>query len=134
MKLDRVTPTLTAQEFVNRWRGTTLKERSASQSHFNDLCRVLGWPSPTDVDQAGDWYTFERGVGKTLGSSGWADVWLKGHFGWEYKGPRRDLDRAYWQLSDYRDALENPPLLITSGAIFSRPASCSSASTPSALA
>ncbi len=27
----------------------------------------------------------ERGVHKTDGSRGWADVWLKGRFAWEYK-------------------------------------------------
>ena len=35
-------------------------------------------------------------------------------FIWEYKGPHKDLDRAYQQLQLYREDLENPPLLITS--------------------
>jgi hypothetical protein len=114
LKLDRVPPSLTPQEFVNRWRGTQLRERSASQSHFNDLCRVLGWPSPTDVDQEGEWYTFERGVAKLTGAGGWADVWLKDHFGWEHKGPKKDLDTAYAQLLKYKDSLGHPPLLVVS--------------------
>ena len=33
---------LTPQAFVAKWRGVTLKERSANQSQFNNLCAVLG--------------------------------------------------------------------------------------------
>jgi hypothetical protein len=29
---------LTPQDFVNRWRQVTGKERSAAQTHFDDLC------------------------------------------------------------------------------------------------
>lgn len=36
------------QEFQRKWIASELKERSASQSHFNDLCAVLGVPTPTD--------------------------------------------------------------------------------------
>jgi len=35
-----------------------------------------------------------------------------GHFGWEYKGKRKDLDAAFAQLQQYALALENPPLLV----------------------
>jgi hypothetical protein len=43
---------------------------------------------------------------------GWADVWMRGHFGWEYKGKKSDLAAAYKQLLLYREDLENPPLLV----------------------
>ncbi|MBI1880635.1 MAG: class I SAM-dependent DNA methyltransferase, partial [Chloroflexi bacterium] len=43
-----------------------------------------------------------------------ADVWKKGFFAWEYKGKHADLDKAYQQLLQYREALENPPLLVVS--------------------
>jgi hypothetical protein len=109
---------LTPQEFVSRWRGVTLKERSASQSHFIDLCRLVGQPTPTEADPTGDFYTFERGAEKSVGPTGsghgWADVWKKGHFAWEYKGPRANLEKAYQQLQQYRESLENPPLLVVS--------------------
>jgi hypothetical protein len=59
MELDRVPSTLSAQEFVNRWRSTQLKGRPVPQSFFNDFCRVLGWPSATDVNPIGDWCRFE---------------------------------------------------------------------------
>ena len=58
---------ISPHEFVNRWRGVTLKERSASQSHFIDLCRLLDQPTPTEADPTGDFYTFERGAEKTAG-------------------------------------------------------------------
>ena len=37
---------------------------------------------------------------------------FRGHFGWEYKGKHKDLAAAYGQLLLYREALENPPLLV----------------------
>ena len=109
-----MTPTLSPQDFVAKWRHATLKERSAAQSHFNDLCALLGQPTPTEADPAGRWYTFEAGAGKTSGGNGWADVWKMGYFAWEYKGQHADLDKAYRQLLQYRESLLNPPLLIVS--------------------
>ena len=37
---------------------------------------------------------------------------MRDHFGWEYKGKHKDLKAAYAQLLLYREALENPPLLV----------------------
>lgn len=67
---------------------------------------------PADADPTGEWYTFEKGVDKDTGGQGFADVWRRGFFGWEYKGKRKNLADAYRQLSQYREALANPPLLI----------------------
>ena len=103
---------LTVSEFVARWQSSTLSERSAAQSHFIDLCELLGQPRPADVDQEGNTYTFEKGVTKTFGENGFADVWMRGQFAWEYKGKHKDLDAAYKQLLQYREDLENPPLLV----------------------
>lgn len=105
---------MTPDQFIEKWRASTLKERSASQSHFIDLCKVLGVENPTDADQQGDNYCFERGASKTAGGEGWADVWKRGCFGWEYKGKRKDLKAAFAQLQQYAVALENPPLLVVS--------------------
>ena len=105
---------MTPDEFISKWRASELKERSAAQSHFNDLCRVLGEPTPTDADPTGERYCFERGARKDSGGDGWADVWKRGCFAWEYKGRRADLDAAFNQLRQYALALENPPLLIVS--------------------
>lgn len=98
--------------FHRKWRRAELTERSASQQHFLDLCEVLEHPKPADVDPAGEWFTFERGADKHGGGKGWADVWKREFFGWEYKGRHKNLDAAYNQLLQYREALENPPLLI----------------------
>ena len=106
------TPTLSPQTFIATWRDSTLKERSAAQSHFNDLCRLLGEPTPTEADPHGEWFCFEKGVKKTGGGDGWADVWRKGCFAWEYKGRHKDLGAALRQLQQYALALDNPPLLI----------------------
>jgi len=105
---------LTPQEFVDKWRRSKLKESAGSQSHFNDLCRMLGHPTPAKADPEGTTFTFEKGVSKQSGGQGWADVWKKGFFAWEYKGKHKNLDTAYGQLQLYRDALLNPPLLIVS--------------------
>ena len=105
---------MSPQQFVSKWREVSLKERSAAQSHFNDLCRLLGEPTPVEADPQGTWYAFEAGARKRGGGEGFADVWKKGFFGWEYKGKHADLDKAYGQLLKYRESLENPPLLIVS--------------------
>ena len=105
---------MTPDEFINKWQASTLTERSASQQHFLDLCELLGEPKPADVDPFGESYCFERGARKDTGGDGWADVWKRHHFAWEYKGKRKDLDAAFGQLRQYALALENPPLLIVS--------------------
>ncbi len=105
---------MTPYEFIDKWRASTLTERSASQQHFLDLCELLGEPKPADVDPTGETYCFERGARKDTGGDGWADVWKRHHFAWEYKGKRKNLDAAFDQLRQYSLALENPPLLIVS--------------------
>ena len=64
---------------------------------------MLGWRSPTDLDPTGEWFTFEKGAEKLDGHDGFADVWMKDKFAWEYKGKRADLKAAYKQLNDYRE-------------------------------
>ncbi|MDE2987825.1 MAG: class I SAM-dependent DNA methyltransferase [Chloroflexota bacterium] len=106
--------TLSAAEFAAKWRDNARRESASSQEHFIDLCRLLGVPTPAEADPSGESYTFEAGVEKLGGGQGWADVWKRGHFGWEYKGERADLAAAYRQLLDYREDLENPPALVVS--------------------
>jgi hypothetical protein len=103
---------MTAREFIAKWKQVELKERSAAQEHFIDLCHLVGHPTPAELDPSGESFCFERGVSKHGGGDGFADVWKKGFFGWEYKGKHKDLNVAYNQLLLYRDALQNPPLLV----------------------
>ncbi len=103
---------MTPQQFIAKWSRAQLKERSAAQEHFLDLCQMIGQPTPAEADAQGAWYTFEKGAGKTAGGSGFADVWMRNHFAWEYKGNHANLANAYQQFLQYREALENPPLLV----------------------
>ena len=105
---------MTAEEFIKKWNASILKERSAAQEHFIDLCNLLGEPTPAEADPEGTWYAFEKGASKAGGGDGWADVWKRGCFAWEYKGKGKDLQAAFKQLQLYTPALEYPPLLIVS--------------------
>lgn len=109
--------------FIRKWSRAELSERSASQEHFIDLCRLLGVKTPAEVDPVGDTFTFEKAVAVvgaasagSKGVRGRADVWYRGRFVWEYKrkGQYETLADAYRQLLQYRDGLDNPPLLIVS--------------------
>lgn len=94
----------TPQDFVSKWSKAELKESSAAQEHFIDLCRLVGHPTPAEADPTGQTFAFEAGASKQRGGQGYADVWKKGYFAWEYKGKHKDLDRAYQQLLQYRGA------------------------------
>ena len=110
---------MTPDQFIEKWRRTTTSERAASQEHFIDLCRLLEQPTPHEIDPDGRFYAFERGAARTgMATGGWADVWKRGHFGWEYKrrsgGRSTTLAKALQQLQLYALALESPPLLVVS--------------------
>ncbi|MDQ2808441.1 MAG: hypothetical protein M3Z04_16260 [Chloroflexota bacterium] len=107
-------PALTLPTFVACWRTATLTEQQGVPAPCRELCEVLGMASPTALDQSGATYTFEKGLTKSGGSHGRADVWKRGFFAWKYKGPGKDLDAAYSPLLQYRDDPENPPLLVVS--------------------
>ncbi|MBB3294832.1 hypothetical protein FHT39_003512 [Mitsuaria sp. BK045] len=114
--VERVTPTMTPAEFVRKWgpgtKADKLNERAGAQSHFIDLCSLLGVPSPTDDEDDG--YRFEQGFQGVAGRQLYADVWKRGFFAWEYKRPGEDLRQALQQLMQYALPLENPPLLVVS--------------------
>jgi type II restriction/modification system DNA methylase subunit YeeA len=103
---------MTPQQFIAKWKPVALTERATAQTHFLDLCALLGHEDPVSADPAGEWFTFEKGVVKTGGGDGFADVWKKGCFAWEYKKKKRNLDDALAQLVRYAAALENPPLQV----------------------
>lgn len=103
---------MTPHQFVEKWKRPALGERASAQSHFLDLCALLGHDDPVTADPTGEWFTFEKGVTKTAGGEGFADVWKRNHFAWEYKKKKRDLNAALDQLVRYAAALENPPLQV----------------------
>ena len=102
--------TMTSLQFVEKWRDAELRERQGSQMHFIELCELLDEPRP-DQPEA---YCFERGVEKAGGGDGWADVWRKGCFAWEYKGKHANLAAALRQLQTYTLDLQMPPYLVVS--------------------
>lgn len=104
-----------AAEFVSKWEASAGKEMASYVEHFNDLCRLLGEQTPNEADPEGVFYAFQKGATK-LDGNGFADVWQKNHFAWEYKtkGKHPTLNDAYKQVQTYRVALENPPLLVVS--------------------
>jgi hypothetical protein len=104
---------MTPGSFIGTWQANTRNEAVASKSHFLDLGTLLAVPPPQS-DPTGTTYAFEKGVRQAAGGGGWADVWKRGCFGWEYKSRGGDLEKAHDQLLRYAGALENPPLLITS--------------------
>ncbi|MDM8527084.1 hypothetical protein QUF58_02625 [Anaerolineales bacterium HSG24] len=106
--------TITPKQFVEKWSAIQQKEIAVAQSHFFDVCALVNHPRPLDFDPTGKIFAFEATTQKSTGTKGRADVFYRDKFIWEYKGAYADLDKAFDQLNLYRDALGNPPLLITS--------------------
>lgn len=63
-------------------------------------------PTLAEADSSSEWYYFERGARKGTHGDGWADVWKRGRFAWEYKGRQVDPDAAFNQVQQYALALE----------------------------
>ena len=103
---------MTPAEFIKKWKPVALTERAAAHTHFLDLCELFEHEDPVSADPTGEWFTFEKGATKTGGGEGFADVWKKNFFAWEYKKKKRDLNAAMDQLVRYAAALENPPLQV----------------------
>src|SRR5438034_3376778 len=122
---------MTPAEFKKKWARYSGKETAAYQEHFNDVCALLGQSTPATADPTGsESFCFQKRVVKDAelfalaesdhvaeereaeGERGFADVWKKGCFAWEYKGKKKNLDAAYQQLLRYRESLLNPPLLV----------------------
>ncbi len=117
---------MTPAEFKKKWATVSAKESAAYQSHFDDLCRLLQVAPPLEADPAGQVFCYQKRVVKDAElfdlapggeagepvERGFADVWKRGCFAWEYKGRKKNLDEAYKQLLRYRESLLNPPLLV----------------------
>ncbi len=103
---------MTPQDFITKWGpggpAFHLNEEQGAQSHFLDLCELLGVPKPGS--EAG--YLFEEKSALIGGRTGYADVSRAGNFAWENKAPGRNLDPALKQLLGYSMALNNPPILV----------------------
>lgn len=98
--------------FIKKWKKASLTERQTAQEHFIDLCSLFGHPTPTEDDPTGEHFAFEKGATKVGGGKGFADVWKRDYFAWEYKRKNSNLDDALHQLIRYAPALESPPLQV----------------------
>ena len=96
---------MTPDQFAEKWGHVQLRERAGSQEHFLDICRLIGERTPAEADPSGEFFTFEKSLRKESGTTGFADVWRKDCFAWEYKGLHADLSSAYGQLQLYRESL-----------------------------
>jgi len=45
------------QDVIRKWRNVDPTERAASQSHFNDLCRLLDVEDPITANPKGECFT-----------------------------------------------------------------------------
>ena len=97
-----------AQEFIQKWRNTTFGEKQAAQMWFLDLLKVVEHPDPAEFGNP-ESFTFEKAV-----PGGFADAYLEGCFGWEFKGSEAQLTGAFDQLLRYQVYLKTPPLLVVS--------------------
>ena len=108
---DRMTPklpTITPQQFIDRWQDAGFGERQGAQSFFNDLCGLVGHATPAAYGDP-DVFTFDKSI-----PGGFADAYFEEHFGWEFKRHDAQLDGAFDQLLRYQVHLKTPPLLIVS--------------------
>ena len=56
---------MTPAEFKKKWARYSGKETAAYQEHFNDLCALLGQPSPAAADPTGsESFCFQKRVVK----------------------------------------------------------------------
>ena len=109
---------MTPQDFIAKWGAPSgvpgpayaLNEEQGAQSHFLDLCELLGVPKPGSSEG----YRFEEKSTVIGGKTGYADVFMRGVFAWENKAPGKNLDTALKQLLTYSLALSNPPILVVS--------------------
>ena len=98
--------------------------RQVAQRHAE---RARGQPGalhrPVPPDRAPDarrgrpdraaWFAFEKGASKTAGGEGFADVWKTRLLrAGSTRASTPTWTRRYQQLLQYREALENPPLLV----------------------
>jgi type II restriction/modification system DNA methylase subunit YeeA len=103
---------ITPFAFIKKWKQASLTERQSAQEHFIDLCALFGHPTPSEDDPTGEHFAFEKGAAKVGGGRGFADVWKRNYFAWEYKRKNGNLDDALYQLIRYAPALESPPLQV----------------------
>jgi len=103
---------MTPVAFIKKWKRASLTERQSAQEHFIDLCSLFGHPTPSEDDPTGERFAFEKGAAKVGGGRGFADVWKRDYFAWEYNPLAIAIARAGKHLDNLRNAWLNPPDLV----------------------
>ena len=101
-------PRMKPEEFAAKWHNSGFGESQGSPEMFLDICAVVGHPTPGEYGDPQS-FTLEKWV-----PGGFADAYLEGRFGWEFKGSDAQLAGAFNQLLRYQVYLKTPPLLIVS--------------------
>ena len=86
-----MTHPLTPQAFIAKWGAPggipgpayALNEEQGAQSHFLDLCELLGVPKAGSAEDC----RFEEDSAVIGGKASYADVFKRGTFGWDNKAP-----------------------------------------------
>ena len=108
---------MTPQDFIAKWGAPggvpgpayALNEEQGAQSHFLDLCELLGVPKPGSSEG----YRFEEKSTVIGGKTGYADVFMRGVFAWENKAPGKTSTPRSGAAHLQPGAL-NPPILVVS--------------------
>jgi hypothetical protein len=101
------------QDFVAKWRGNTSTERQVSQQHFLDLCALVGHATPGGARPREQVLHLRGRRGQAERRPGLGRCLVQGPLRHRVQGAGQEPGRAYEQLLQYRESLENPPLLIT---------------------
>ncbi len=79
---------LGTRAFIAKRHSNAPTEEAGAQAPFEDLCARLSMEPPRIEDE----YQYERGlIKKSSARQGWADVWKRGCFAWEYKAPDKNF-------------------------------------------
>jgi len=82
-------------EFIAKWRRWTSRSGPLPRSTSSISASSSATPSPPRLTPPAPTSASEKGAAKHGGGDGFADVWKRVFFGWEYKGKHKDLEAAF---------------------------------------
>ena len=74
-------------DFIAKWKKADLKESSAAQEHFLDLCNVFDHPTPATADPTGCEACHDKAYCAQCHSVNHPATWLQTHGGIAKQGP-----------------------------------------------
>ena len=82
---------MTPAEFAAKWKANTTKGDRRVEGALHRPGPHARLPDADEADPTGDFSAFEKGLTKSTGGGGFADVWKEGFFAWcrtGWKPPR----------------------------------------------